>query len=460
MKNYQKIKDFLNLFINKPNTFKKHNKAIELFLLENPNINPETYLKDIRLLSKEEEYKIKDTIEKDLITFQQKLEDNYSPNTVKSYISSIRQLLEHNRIELDNAFWKKLNRLRTSDGNSYSDMTPTKQQIKKILSNSNSLEKALFLTLISTGLRPEEVINIEINDLHLEEKPPRINIKTISTNTKRRVQFTYTTEECKESIKLWLEQRQNYIEKTKKISNLPIKWETSNKLFPISEVTARKRWNKLLEKSIQNEESINKNGRKQKLFHLYTLRKYFRTYLGKRDLAEYFMGHRNMSNQYWNKPEEEIKKDYLEYSKNLYIYSNPTLPDEVQIELEEKDKEIVKLKGKIEVLTIQNNNINIKLTEVFNRLNHKTHPVPDFPGKHLETVETKTNKKGQRIDYDINLKKQEIYQVSKSRQRQINEHYKDSEEFWKTYDKILKENPNLSEQEIIEIIKTRYPHIH
>ena len=41
-------------------------------------------------------------------------------------------------------------------------------------------------------------------------------------------------------------------------------------------------------------------------YNHYSLKIYFRTYLGNRDLAEHLMGHTDIANQYCNKQEHEI----------------------------------------------------------------------------------------------------------------------------------------------------------
>jgi len=445
---YTKFDDFLETYKNKTSSLNKHKKALELFIIIHPNINPETYFRDTRLLSKQKEILIKDRIEKDMKTYQRELEKNYSPNTVESYISSIRTFLIFCHITLDESFWKTLNNLKIAIGNSHFDTSPTKQQIKIILSNAKALDKALFLTMVSTGLREQDIIDIEMNDLHLNEKPPRIVIKTLSNNKKRRLPFTFITEECKEAIELWIIQKEEYIKKTRKISNLPIKWETSNKLFPISEVTARNRWNKLLKDSNLNEQSTNQNGRKQFIFHLYTLKKFFRSYLDNRDLAEYLIGHTNISNLYYNKNIEEIKQEYLKYSKNLYILNNPKIPENISIELEQRDKEIQKLTDANKYLEKVVSKIKDEFKDLKEEMNStiKTlipEPKPGLPTYHLGFK----YKNGRRIDYKWDDKQMKEIQVSKSEQNQINisDSNDELQEYVSTYEKIQKEHPGLTD---------------
>jgi len=367
----------------------------------------------------------------------------------------MRTFLEHSHITLDNAFWKKLNRLKNAIGNSHYDTSPSPQELKIILSNANPLEKALFLTMVNTGVRENDIINIEKNDLHLNENPPRITIKKLNTTTKRRLPFAFVTEECKEAIELWLIQKDDYIQKTRKISNLPIKWETSNKLFPISEVTARKRWNNLLEESHLNEQSTNQNGRKQYIFHLYTLKKFFRSYLNNRDLAEYLIGHTNISNLYYNKNLEEIKNEYKKYSKNLYILTNPKAPENINEELDKRDKEITKLTYDVKYSEQIINKIKDELKEIKEEMNSKTkyyiNPKPNLPSQFPTYHSGYRIKKGKFIAFKYDEKQRKDIQFSKSEQNQIDRYSQETNdplpEYCITYERIEKENPKLSDED-------------
>lgn len=338
-----KIEKFLQQFSHKKALLRKHRNAINALLNANKNVDFDSlFPENPTKLSRSKEFEIQDQAKQAIKNCMKELvQRKLSGTTIINYMSSIKTLFEQHEIILKPNAWKEIKSLQTQYGNTFHSMTPTKQQMQKILSNADALEKAFSLTMLTTGLRPIEILNIELNDLHLKEQPPRIVIKTINTQTKRRIPNIYITEECKIAIENYMPQISRYVE-NKKISHLPNtninNNNQSNKLFPISDVTIRHRWNKLLKNSNLNE--INDNGKqKRHIFNLYTLRAYFRTYLNNSDLAEHLIGHKDISNQYYNKQEEEIKKDYIIYSKNLYIYSNPILPEEIT------------KKGSIEILT-------------------------------------------------------------------------------------------------------------
>lgn len=347
-----KINQFLQDFSHKEALLRKHRNAIKALQSANKNVDfDKLFSNDPRKMSKEQEIDIQDLAEKIIKNCVILLDKNKrSGVTITNYLSSIKTLFEHYHIELPHSTWKKIKKLQTRYGDSYHPKAPTKEQIQKILSNADAIEKAFYLTMLTTGLRPEEIVNIELNDLHLEEQPPRISITTANTATKRRLPYAYITEEAKIAIKNYIPQRPRYFN-NKKISNLPNtktnKNNLSNKLFPIAKVTMRSRWNDLLKHSELHE--TRKNGtQKRHIFNFYTLKYYFRSYLGNPDLAEHLIGHIDMSNQYSNKQDEEIKKDYLIFSKNLYINSNPVLPEETKKEIDELTNKMKKIENQLD----------------------------------------------------------------------------------------------------------------
>jgi integrase len=320
--------------------------AIFSFIKANPDLKLDTYFTDFRLLHGKKLIIKQDqttTALKNLITYLEN--KNLSGNTITNYVSSIKQLHDYHHMELPHTAWKQIKNIQTHTGNSFYTTSPTKEQIQRILSNATALEKAYYLTIVTTGKRPEEILKIELTHLHLDEKPPRISTTVRNNSTKRRTPYAFITEECKEAIQTYLTQRPKFINRIIS-SNLPIenkeRFKQSTKLYPISDRTIRKHWNILLDKSDLNEFSTNGNAKRHK-FNQYSLKYYFRTYLGNPDLAEHLMGHTDISNLYCNKQEHEIAQDYLKYSKNLYIYGNQNTDDKIKQELKEKDEQIQRL---------------------------------------------------------------------------------------------------------------------
>ena len=338
--------------------------ALDSFIKANPELDLNTYFTDFRLLHGKKLITRQDLTTTTLKNFITHLENkNLSGNTITNYLSSIKQIHDYYHMELPNTAWKQVKKMQTHTGNTFQTTSPTKEQLQRILSNATALEKAYYLTILNTGKRPDEILKIELTDLHLDEKPPRITIRVRNTLTKRRTNYAFITEECKEAIQAYLTQRHKFIDRITN-SNLPIenkeRFKDSKKLFPISDRTIRQHWNTLLEKSDLNESANNGNTKRHK-YNQYSLKYYFRTYLGNPDLAEHLMGHTDISNLYCNKQEHEIAQDYIKYSKNLYIYGNQNTDEIIKNELIEKDEKIQRL--------ITNDEIkNNKITELQNQI--------------------------------------------------------------------------------------------
>jgi len=336
-------------------------KANLTMFFEHINKNPDTYLKDIRNLDNKDKNKITDEYEKDIENYVIFLSDNnYAPNSIRSKIATIKNFLRYNKIELEQYIWNDLKTLLNGNDTIIKDRIPTHEELREILSNGNSFDKALFLTLLSSGIRPIELLDITLDDLYLDEEPPKIHIQTRNTISKKRRAYIYISHEAKDSIDIWLKQRPKHIrnvnKKLKKINDTKEKIlfnikENSNKLFPIHKTSVNRRWNKLLEKSDLNEKDKSSHFDNRYILHLYSLRSFFRVNFGHPDISEILMGHKQLIRLYAKYPEEQIKKIYLDKEKNLLIFTDTRqLEQTINKKLGEKDKETQQLRAELQEL--------------------------------------------------------------------------------------------------------------
>jgi len=341
-----KIQKFLQQFLHKQDLFDKHINAINALLKSNKDIDFDGLLsKDPRNLPRKKAFELQDKVKEIISKCVIDLE-KHSYNTFKAYISSIKIFFEHYHINLEPTDWREIRALRTNHKKiGGKDKAPTKPEMQKILSNMDALETAFVLIGTSSGLRPGDILYIELDDLHLDKNPPEITNRVPCTATKKRLDFAVISKEAKKAIETYLPQRQRYFE-NKNIKILKTtdknKGNLENKLFPISDRTIRERWNKKVKK-VEGLYIIKKIGEKEKkesIYDLHKLRYYFRTYLGKSDLAEFLMGHTDMNNYYYGKQEEEeAKKDYITLSNSLLINEESAIPEQVKKEnLEGFDK--------------------------------------------------------------------------------------------------------------------------
>lgn len=89
-------------------------------------------------------------------------------------MSVIRTFLLENEIEFPQLFWRHLGKRIKGNGARTQDAVPKNDELKRILLNMPQIGRALFLTLASSGMRIGEALTVEIDDVHLDEKPPRI----------------------------------------------------------------------------------------------------------------------------------------------------------------------------------------------------------------------------------------------------------------------------------------------
>jgi integrase len=323
IKGFKKVDIFLSNGSNSLN--RKRRKALDYYFILHKITNPDEYFRDLRLIKNEDEkIKLMDKYIDNVIEYAIFLKDRLSAEqSFKDYLSVIKQFFEEYHIEFYKTDWKRIKKHIPKTGKIVNDLPLDKQKIRLILSNADSLLRAFAFIIMCSGQREEDISNIEISDLHLNEKPPRINNRTKNTGTKKRHPYIYITDECKKAIEDWLSQRDEYTKYRRKISNLPIEYniKNDNKLFSTSIGRIRAKWNNKL-KEVGLDEYILINDKKYYRYRFYNLKSFFRSNLKNRDLAEYLMGHSNINNIYYKKPQNEIQKEYLEYSHNLLLYTN------------------------------------------------------------------------------------------------------------------------------------------
>lgn len=294
--------------------------------------------------------------QKDVETYLIKIsENNRPPKTVRTYLAAVKLFLLENDVDISYKFWRKIkgrvngNKARTMDEVPKDSLT-----IRKIFSHMDLKGRALYLTLASSGMRLGESLQITLNDLELDEEPVRINIRGEYTkNGDPRV--TFISSEAKETMIEWLNQRKSWLKSAEKkangisaAKNLGItKKIDDDRIFPFSNNIAEVIWVNALKKAglAKRDPST-----KRLTLHPHTLRKWFRTRLGKInvDYTETIMGHAGyLTDAYRRYGVEEVAKWYLENQQNLYIFTDASelarLKSDVQKDIEAQRKMIEEL---------------------------------------------------------------------------------------------------------------------
>ena len=370
----EKIKKFLSY--REGNTKKSYTNSLKKYLKwydeKYPNTNFDSYLKDIRLMEVKEKLLTTDQYEDDIKDFLKHSKKNYPPKTITSDLAVFKSLLRHYRIDLDNAFWDDVKRLKGGNAAVNQNIVCGLKELKQILTHANTRQRAIFMTMITSGLRVGEVCSLTMDNIDLKHSYPRITV----INTKNDITgHTRASPEAKFAIMEWLKIREKELRKSckrqitfhtiPKLSEVEIACfiRSENRLFPYHERTIEKEWNELLEKAGYNEKNERYDGATKGARYkrnLHTLRKVFRTQFGKysEDLAEYFMNHvSELKRTYDFKGEEWLDQEYGKGLKYLTIFEihvdESDRIKQITKRLKEKDQQIGNLERTMQELKAQ-----------------------------------------------------------------------------------------------------------
>jgi len=289
-------------------------------------------------------------IEPDLSKAYMKINDMppYTQLNIFTIVRTFISIWNKDIKELD--FWTTLRRKLRNAHMASEELVPDAEELKRFLEYGNVKEKAMFLTLASCGCSLLELVNIELDDIHLDEEPTRIYLRRTKNGKPR---TTFITPEATRAVKDWLKQRDNYLDLAvrRNTPNKPGAKTLCNKvrddtrLFPLNDDTARKIWHKLARKAGMNQKDKT-TGRL--IFHPHCLRKYFRTYFGNADLAELLMGHEGYLSTYRNMNDKQLAKEYEKHMDNIMVFDRSPDLEEVNAEIKELKEEREDMKRRME----------------------------------------------------------------------------------------------------------------
>ncbi len=298
--------------------------------------------------------------EEDILKFLKSL-NSLAPLTIKLRISNIKTFFIENDVELSQKFWKKIKRLIKGSRALTLDRIPTKAEFKKILMHMDIHGKALYLTLESSGMRIGELLKSNIDDLYLEEKPLRIQIRGENTKSGNS-RHAFISSEAKEALTEWLKVRKEYLRVAVAKSHLYEKSLDDSRIFPFASKTAYSIWTKALHKSRLN--GRDKSTNREKL-HPHVLRKFFRTRLGAAgiqiDVVEALMGHEGYLTEVYRKyTVEDLAKFYLKGEHALLVFTDTQKVVELHKAIEEKNTQLQVL---VNSLASENQNMKGKVAK-------------------------------------------------------------------------------------------------
>ena len=313
------------------NFFKYINKNPDKYFTKN---DPDYYKKDIL------EYLQSDKMK------------NYAPKTFHNILDALLSFFEEYKIVFSKKQKKRFHRFKKGKRAITKDKIPTKQELRLILSNASLKSKALYLTMLSSGMRRGEITQIAVSDVDFDSRPTEIYIsEDISKNDEERIAFV--SDEATGYLLEWLKQREKYLQTTSKRINKqkgPIhnKDVNDNRLFPFDSCQVQSTLVRLL-KTVDLDMRDKRTNRH--IYHSHCLRKYFATRLKvemPEVIVETLLGHSGYLNGVYDKfTEEELSEHYIKHMSVLQIFETGA-PVERLEKLEQngkhKDSEIDQLK--------------------------------------------------------------------------------------------------------------------
>lgn len=275
------------------------------------------------------------------------------PLTARTRIAAVKEFMACSGYELTHREVKSVHR-RIPTGYSQTEERELDQDtLKQILQHCDLRGRALFLVLVSSGMRVGEVIQITISDVDLERKPARISIRAAYTKT-REARVTFISEEATEAVRAWLKVRTAHMASSAgRNAGLVAhglsceKKANDTRLFPYEYTTIIQAWtNAVTSANLFSKDET--TGRAQ--LHIHQLRKYFRTMAATKipvDLVEAILGHSAyLTKAYRRYGKEQLADFYLKAEPTITIYTteDPETRERVS-SLEEENRQ---LKSKID----------------------------------------------------------------------------------------------------------------
>ena len=347
------IKSYIR-FLKPDTTFeKKHNRYIGIPLSSEQKQFTEDYFKKGR------DYK------DDVLNFVISLKGTPA-KTIKTKLAAVKGWLQYNDVEILQKHWKNiLNKIQGSRAVTI-DKVPTKKELKKIMSNATVKDRALFLTLISSGMRIGEACKIKLNDI---KELPKIKIRAEYTKSGNS-RIVFVSSEAAEAINEWKEQRKDYLRVAvtrlncvkpridgKKPERI-IKSLDDDRVFPYATSTARVMWNRLIRKAGLDERDPSSG---YHCLHVHCLRKYFSGNMNvagmPSDIVESLIGHEDKLKRIYNLyTVEQLEEIYNKYVNKICIseaYGTDERINNLDEQLNEKDKQISDLERTMQELKAQ-----------------------------------------------------------------------------------------------------------
>jgi site-specific recombinase XerD len=281
-----------------------------------------------------------------------------------------------------------------------------KEEIEEIIKASTYRERAFFLLMAQSGLRPNTLTQLKIGNLEkiLEENTPvpcLINVPQSMSKGKYGSYFTFCGQESVDALKDYFKTRENLTSESyvfvKANSEERVRAGDFTHFF-------RRIVKSLAEKNILKVKTKTKNIEVQTVegkrlrscvtrsdLRLYNLRKFFRKYAGQAgfDYVNFWMGHTlGVDDHYFSRDIEMHGKIYKEKAMPFLRIQTRT-PSETEKQIEELRRENAKLSAKVLEIEASKDNLKAKVEEY-----EKNRPLMEAILRRLHAVEKRLQESG------------------------------------------------------------------
>lgn len=277
--------------------------------------------------------------------------DDKSPRTIQCYFGFIRSYLRSQGIKTNVEDIKEF--VKFPSVLKVRRKPLTKDIIHKLLDNSKENRKALYLTLLSSGMRLSEALSLRKKDFDFTKEPIMVSIQASLTKT-REARETYISSEAKKLVVDLIRNKKDsdfvFTDNFDSIMSVNLEETIFNEL--------RKRCG-----LVERYENSNRF-----VVNIHAFRAYFHTMASRINGTEYanaLDGHTSYLGQYYRISPEERAEMYKKLEPHLLIYGDNTeqsgmLKDQLEVkgkEIENLTKLIIEMKADLEKVRKRQNRL-------------------------------------------------------------------------------------------------------
>ncbi len=266
-------------------------------------------------------------VSSDMVALADVLADK-PPLTARTRIAAVKEFMACSGYELNHREVKNIHRRIPTGYSQTEERELDPDTLRMILQHCDLRGRALFLVLVSSGMRVGEVIQITLDDIDLERKPARINIRASYTKT-REARVTFMSDEAVQAVRAWLQIRNSHMESSagRNAGLVAHGLSTEKKLndtrlFPYNYTTVNKAWTNAITSANLFSKDLT-TGRMQ--LHVHQLRKFFRTMAATKipvDIVEAILGHSAyLSRAYRKNTRDQLADYYLKAEPSITVFS-------------------------------------------------------------------------------------------------------------------------------------------